>query len=461
MPAPLEVVILAAGQGKRMYSARPKVLHELAGRPLLGHVLAAARALGARTIHVVYGHGGEQVRARFPDADIRWAHQARQHGTGHALAQALPAVADDATVLVLYGDVPLISPATLRGLVEAAGPSGLALLTMRLDDPKGYGRILRAADGRVQRIVEEKDAGDDERRVGEVNTGFLAARAAKLKQWVARLDNRNAQGEYYLTDIIGMAVAEGLTLATRQPAAVWETLGVNSKTDLAKLERIHQQNQAQALLAQGVTLRDPARFDLRGELRCGRDVVIDVNVVIEGKVTLGDGVTIGPNNVIRDAAIGDRTQVFANCVIEESTVGMDCRIGPFARLRPGNRLADHVHVGNFVEVKNSQVAAGSKMNHLSYIGDSEIGAQVNVGAGTITCNYDGAHKHKTVIGDNAFIGSNSALVAPVTVGAGATLGAGTVLVKDAPAGELTISRPEQKTVKGWKRPQKKNVRRES
>jgi bifunctional UDP-N-acetylglucosamine pyrophosphorylase/glucosamine-1-phosphate N-acetyltransferase len=457
MSAPLEVVILAAGQGKRMYSRLPKVLHALAGRPLLGHVLAASRALGAHAIHVVYGHGGDQVRACFPDADIRWAHQAQQHGTGHAIAQALPAVADESTVLVLYGDVPLISPGTLRALVEASGSSGLALLTVCLDNPKGYGRIIRGADGRVQRIVEEKDASEDERRVGEVNTGFLAARASKLKQWVARLDNRNAQGEYYLTDIIGMAVAEGLTLATPEPAAVWETLGVNSKTDLANLERIHQENQAQALLAQGVTLRDPGRFDLRGELVCGRDVVIDVNVVIEGKVTLGDGVTIGPNNVIRDASIGANTQVFANCVIEESAVGGECRIGPFARLRPGTLLADHVHVGNFVEVKNSQVAAGSKMNHLSYIGDSQIGAKVNVGAGTITCNYDGANKHKTVIGDNVFIGSNSALVAPIAIGDGATLGAGTVLVKDAPAGELTLSRAEQKTIKGWKRPVKKKA----
>jgi bifunctional UDP-N-acetylglucosamine pyrophosphorylase/glucosamine-1-phosphate N-acetyltransferase len=456
MSAPLEVVILAAGQGKRMYSRLPKVLHELAGRPLLGHVLAAARALGARSIHVVHGHGGDQVQARLADADVRWAHQAEQLGTGHAVAQALPGVADDSTVLVLYGDVPLISAATLRALVEASGPTGLALLTVRLDNPRGYGRIVRGADGRVQRIVEEKDASEDERRICEVNTGFLAARASILKQWVARLDNRNAQGEYYLTDIIAMAVAEGLTLATPQPAAVWETLGVNSKTDLATLERIHQQNQAQALLVQGVTLRDPGRLDLRGELVCGRDVVIDVNVVFEGKVTLGDGVTIGPNNVIRDAAIGAETRIYANCVVEESVVGNDCRIGPFARLRPGTVLADHVHVGNFVEVKNSRVATGSKMNHLSYIGDSQIGAKVNVGAGTITCNYDGANKHKTVIGDNVFIGSNSALVAPVTVGDGATLGAGTVLVKDAPAGELTLSRPEQKTIRGWKRPVKKS-----
>lgn len=455
MTASLEIVILAAGQGKRMYSACPKVLHTLAGRPLLGHVLKASRALGASRIHVVYGHGGAQVQAGFPDPDIHWAHQSEQLGTGHALAQALPAVADDATVLVLYGDVPLISPDTLRALVEATGSADLALLTVRLDNPKGYGRVLRGTDGRVQRVVEEKDASEDEREIREINTGFLAARASKLKHWLARLDNRNAQGEYYLTDIIDMAVAEGLTVATPEPAAVWETLGVNSKADLANLERTHQNNQAQALLAQGVTLRDPNRFDLRGELTCGRDVVIDVNVVIEGKVTLGDGVTIGPNNLIRDTTIGDHTQVLANCVIEEAAIGAHCRLGPFARLRPGNRLADHVHVGNFVEVKNSQVAAGSKMNHLSYIGDTQIGEKVNVGAGTITCNYDGANKHKTVIGDNVFIGSNSALVAPITIGDGATLGAGTVLVKDAPAGELTISRAEQKSIKGWKRPVKK------
>jgi bifunctional UDP-N-acetylglucosamine pyrophosphorylase/glucosamine-1-phosphate N-acetyltransferase len=455
MTRPLEIVVLAAGQGKRMYSRLPKVLHTLAGRPLLAHVLAAARTLAPRRIHVVYGHGGEQVRAALPDADFHWAHQAQQHGTGHAVAQALPALADEARVLILYGDVPLIQPATLQALVAAADGGHLALLTATLDRPDGYGRIVRDAGGRVARIVEHKDATEAERAIREVNTGFLALDATKLKQWLARLDNNNAQGEYYLTDVIGMAVAEGVEIATRAPAAEWEILGVNSKTELAQLERVHQGTQAERLLAQGVTLRDPARFDLRGELACGRDVVIDVNVVIEGRVVLGDGVVIGPNNVIRDTEIGAGSVVLPNCVIEESAIGRDCRVGPFARLRPGARLADHVHVGNFVEVKNSQLGEGAKANHLSYVGDASVGAKVNIGAGTITCNYDGANKHRTVIGDNAFIGSNTALVAPVSVGAGATIGAGTVLVRDAPEGELTLARPQQQTIKGWKRPQKK------
>jgi bifunctional UDP-N-acetylglucosamine pyrophosphorylase/glucosamine-1-phosphate N-acetyltransferase len=455
MSSPLEIVILAAGQGTRMRSSRPKVLHAVGGKPLLAHVVATARSLAPRAIHIVYGHGGEAVRAALPDPGLRWVHQAEQHGTGHALAQALPAIADDSRVLVLYGDVPLIRAATLAPLAEAAEQT-LALLTAGLDDPRGYGRVVRDAAGRVTRIVEHKDARGDEHGLREVNTGFLAARAARLKSWVTRLTRANAQGEYYLTDIIAMAVGEGLAIATFAPEDASEILGINTLAELARVERLFQNEQARRLMENGVTLRDPARLDVRGELACGRDVVIDVNVVIEGKVVLGDGVTVGPNNYLRDVTIGAGTRIFPNCVIEEAEIGAGCRVGPFARLRPGNRIGDEVHIGNFVEVKNSRVGRGSKMNHLSYIGDTEMGGKVNVGAGTITCNYDGANKHKTVIGDNVFIGSNAALVAPVAVGDGATLGAGTVLVKDAPAGELTLSRAEQKTVKGWKRPVKTN-----
>jgi len=455
MPAPLEVIILAAGQGKRMYSDTPKVLHQLAGRPLLAHVLDTARALKPAAIHVVYGHGGERVRTVFArDADVNWVHQAEQKGTGHAVAQAMPKVAAQAVVLVLYGDVPLVRPQTLQELLTAAG-NGLALLTAELDNPAGYGRILRDQGGRVTRIVESKDASPAEAAVREVNTGFLAVPAGKLRNWLAGLRNHNAQGEYYLTDIIAMAVAEGVPIATRAPQDVCEILGVNSKQELAHVERLHQKQQAERLMSQGVTLRDPARLDVRGELSCGRDVVIDVNVVFEGKVVLGDRVQVGPNNVLRDCAVGADSVIHPNCVIENAAIGADCRIGPFARIRPETKLADHVHVGNFVEVKKSEVGEGSKMNHLSYIGDATVGSGVNIGAGTITCNYDGANKHRTVIGDDVFVGSNTALVAPVTVGAGATIGAGSVITRDAPAGELTLARAEQKTRSGWKRPVKK------
>ena len=454
MAVPLEIVILAAGQGKRMYSDRPKVLHELAGRPLLAHVLATARALKPAAIHVVYGHGGEAVRAANPEPGITWVHQAEQQGTGHAVAQAMPGVANESTVLVLYGDVPLIRPQTLKKLLSAAG-TGLALLTTELPHPGPYGRILRNAAGQVTRIVESKDATPDEAKVREVNTGFLAVPAGKLKKWLSRLKNHNAQGEYYLTDIISIAVAEKVTIITRLPGDIAEILGVNSKAELAQVERMYQKQQTEKLMQQGVTLRDPARLDVRGELTCGRDVVIDVNVIFEGKVRLGDRVQVGPNNVIRDSTVGSGTVILPNCVIEETDIGADCRIGPFARLRPETHLAAHVHVGNFVEVKKSDVAEGSKMNHLSYIGDTSIGRNVNIGAGTITCNYDGANKHRTIIGDNVFVGSNTALVAPVTVGEDATIGAGSVISKDAPAGELTLTRAPQTTKPGWKRPVKK------
>lgn len=450
-----EIIVLAAGQGTRMRSKLPKVLHEIGGRSLLAHVVDVANALQPVAVHLVHGHGAKKVRASLPEASVNWVLQSEQLGTGHAVNQAMPHVDLSATVLVLYGDVPLVRIETLRGLIMAAVPDKLALLTAVLDDPANYGRIVRDTSGRVMRIVEKKDATDQELKVKEINTGFLAVAAGQLRDWLAQLRNDNAQGEYYLTDIISLAVADGVEIVTHHPKHRWEILGVNSKTELAQLERIHQNSQADQLMQQGVTLRDPARFDLRGELKAGRDVVIDVNVVMEGKIELGDGVYIGPNNFLRDVTIAANTQVLPNCVIEESRIGTDCRIGPFARLRPGTRLADHVHVGNFVEVKNAELGSGSKANHLSYVGDSTVGKDVNIGAGTITCNYDGADKHRTVIKDKAFIGSNTALVAPVTVGEGATIGAGSVIAKDAPSDALTITRAEQRTVKGWKRPRKK------
>lgn len=450
----LDVVILAAGKGTRMRSARPKVLHPLAGTPLLGHVIRTARALHPRAIHVVYGHGGESVPEALAQADIRWVRQEPQLGTGHAVQQALPGVSGD-TVLVLYGDVPLTRLDTLRALLSAAAGGKPAVLTCKLADPSGYGRIVRDDSGRVTRIVEQKDATETEKAIGEVNTGILAAPAGRLRQWLAAVRNHNAQKEYYLTDVIGMAVADGVEVATAPPSAEWEILGVNSKQQLAELERIHQRNQASALMEQGVTLADPARFDLRGTLSCGQDVEIDVNVVIEGQVTLGDRVKIGPNNILKDCTVGADAVVLANCVIEGSEIGAGARIGPFSRVRPDSRIGPDAHIGNFVEIKKSTIGTGSKVNHLSYVGDTTMGAGVNIGAGTITANYDGANKHPTVIEDNASTGSNSVLVAPVKIGAGATIGAGSVISKDAPPGELTVARAKQVTVPGWKRPVKK------
>ncbi len=450
----LEIVILAAGQGTRMRSTLPKVLHPLAGRPLLEHVIGTARQLEARAIHVVYGHGGELVRERLGGLDVNWVEQAEQLGTGHAVAQAMPAVGDDARVLVLYGDVPLIGADTLRRLAVAAA-DGLGLLTAELDDPTGYGRILRDGEGRVVGIVEHKDASPEQLAIREINTGFLAAAAADLRRWLGALSNDNAQGEYYLTDIVGMATAEGLPVNAVPPGAIDEILGVNDRAQLAHLERAFQRREAERLMRAGTTLLDPARFDLRGSLQAGCDVTIDVNCVFEGEVVLGDEVRIGPNCLLRNVRVADRVEILANCVIEDAVIGAGARIGPFARIRPGTRLAEQVHIGNFVEVKNADIGAGSKVNHLSYVGDADIGSRVNVGAGTITCNYDGAYKHRTVIGDDAFIGSDTQLVAPVKVGAGATIGAGTTLTKDAPPGELTLSRVPQQTRKGWKRPVKK------
>lgn len=450
----MEVVILAAGQGKRMRSVLPKVLQPIAGKPMLAHVLAAARALEASRICVVYGHGGEVVRERLDATDLAWARQEPQLGTGHAVQQALPHLSSQGMALVLYGDVPLIGVATLQRLVGAAGVTRLGLLTVTLDNPTGYGRIVRDEAGRVLRIVEEKDATDAQRAIREVNTGILAAPVERLRSWLGRVGNDNAQGEYYLTDIIGMAVAEGVDIVTVQPDAVAETLGVNSKPQLAELERLHQSMIARRLMDDGVTLIDPARIDVRGELRCGRDVEIDVNCVFEGCVVLGDGVRIGANCVIRDTVIGAGTRVAPFSHLDNTQMGEDCIIGPYARTRPGTRLGKDVHVGNFVEIKNSTVADHSKANHLAYVGDADIGQRVNIGAGTITCNYDGVNKYRTVIEDDVFIGSDTQLVAPVRVGRGATLGAGTTLTKDAPAEQLTVSRAKQLSIAGWKKPVK-------
>lgn len=454
-PAPqLSVVILAAGEGKRMKSRLPKVLQPLAGRPLLAHVLDTAGALSPASIHIVYGHGGEQVRAAFPGAALSWVRQAEQLGTGHALQQAVPQIPDADTVLVLYGDVPLLRAETLERLTAIAAAGELALLTMEPEDPAGYGRIVRDPAGTVARIVEQKDASAEELRIGECNTGILAAPAGRLKAWLASLRNDNAQREYYLTDAIGLAVRSGVTVTPVRLADPIEALGVNDKAQLAQLEAVCRRNAARILMRAGVTIVDPARLDVRGEVIHGQDVFIDVNVVLEGRVTLGDRVRIGPGCVIRDSRIGDDTELFAHCVLDGVTIGAGARIGPFSRIRPTTELADGVHIGNFVEVKNSLLGAESKANHLSYVGDAEVGAHVNIGAGTIIANYDGANKHRTRIGDKAHTGSNSVLVAPITVGEGATIAAGSTVTREVPAGKLTIARARQTTIEGWRRPVK-------
>ena len=449
----MNVVILAAGQGKRMHSDLPKVLHPLAGRPLLAHVIDTARSLKPGVICIVYGCGGERVREVIARPGLVWARQEPQLGTGHALAQALPYLNPRTPTLVLCGDVPLIRAATLSSLCQAAG-KGVALLTVELDDAHGYGRIIRSR-GKIKRIVEEKDATRAERALREINTGIMVLATARLKGWLAGLRNKNAQQEYYLTDVVAAAVADMVPVSSAQPAAAWETLGVNSKAQLAELERIFQRQTAAALMQHGVTLADPARIDVRGSLACGRDVSIDVNCVFEGEVVLGEGVSVGAHCVLKNVKVAAGTRIEPFCHLDQADIGARCRIGPYARLRPGTTLAEEVHIGNFVEVKASQIAARSKANHLAYVGDTTVGRDVNIGAGTITCNYDGANKHRTIIEDDVHIGSDTQLVAPVRVGKGATLGAGTTLTKDAPGGALTISRAKQVTVPGWRRPVKK------
>ena len=450
----LQVVVLAAGQGKRMFSDLPKVLHPLAGRPLLTHVLDTARRLQPRRLCVVIGHGADAIRERMHDADATWALQKEQLGTGHAVMQAMPHLEEGGTVLVLYGDVPLIDANTLASLVEASAGVRLALLTQELEQPKGYGRIVRDGAGKVARIVEEKDATEAERAIREVNTGILALPRASLEKWLSRLRNENAQGEYYLTDIVAAAVADGTPVEVRHPGAAQECLGVNSKPELAALERLLQMSEAKRLLEAGVTLADPARIDVRGTLTCARDVSIDVNCIFEGTVALGQGVRIGANCILKDVTVGEGTEIKPFTLVEEAAIGAQARIGPYARIRPGTELDDEVHVGNFVEVKASRLGHGSKANHLAYVGDSTVGRDCNIGAGTITCNYDGAYKHRTVIEDDVHIGSDVQLIAPVTVGKGATVAAGATITDDVPPGGLTLTLKKQVTKPDWQRPRK-------
>jgi bifunctional UDP-N-acetylglucosamine pyrophosphorylase/glucosamine-1-phosphate N-acetyltransferase len=451
----LSIVILAAGLGKRMYSDLPKVLHVLADKPLIQHVVETALILTPDDIHIVYGHGGEQVRQTLNNTNINWVEQAEQLGTGHAVAQVLPHLADDALVLVLYGDVPLISIETLQALHSQANHESVCLLTVELENPYGYGRIVRNSQGQIERIVEEKEANYDIQKIQEVNSGILIAPVFHLRHWLGQINKDNAQGEYYLTDIIALAVRDQVPIHTATTNNMYEVMGVNDRLQLAILERFYQTHQANDLILAGVTMRDPARLDIRGTVQAGHDISIDIDVILEGEIVLGNRVKIGPHTIIRNAKIGDDVEILSHCVIEDVEIGANCRIGPFARLRPETVLAEQVHIGNFVEIKKSTVATGSKINHLSYIGDSEIGSNVNIGAGTITCNYDGANKHKTTIGDDVFIGSDTQLVAPVTVNAGATIGAGSTITKEIPPNALALTRTPQKTLSNWKRPTKK------
>jgi bifunctional UDP-N-acetylglucosamine pyrophosphorylase / glucosamine-1-phosphate N-acetyltransferase len=453
---PLTTVILAAGQGKRMHSDMPKMLHRLAGLPLLEHVVNASyKVNGATPPLVIYGHAGEKVQQALEHLNVTWVPQTQQLGTGHALLQALPHISDDDRVLILYGDVPLILPETLKNFIATTPADTLGMLTAYFPDPAGFGRIIRDASGNVMEVTEEKDADHAARAINEINSGIYLAPAKFLKKWLPTLTNQNAQQEYYLTDIIRLANQDKIAIHAMHPASYEEVLGINDRVQLAALERFFQRRQAEKLLRQGVTLLDPNRFDVRGELTVGTDTIIDINVIIEGHVTIGNHCIIGPNTILRNTHIGDHVEIRANSVIDGAEIANHCTVGPFARLRPGTILLPKSHVGNFVEIKNSEIGDGSKVNHLSYIGDSEIGKLVNVGAGTITCNYDGVNKNHTIIGDNAFIGSNSSLVAPLTIGAGATIGAGSIITRDAPAGKLTVARALQKTISNWQRPETK------
>lgn len=455
MSHPLHVVILAAGEGKRMKSLRPKVLQRIAGKAMLGHVIETARALDADGIHVVYGHGGDLVRSEFASqTDLHWAEQAQQLGTGHAVQQAMPAIPDSARVLVLYADVPLITDATLRNLLAESG-SGSAVLVETLVDPTGYGRVLTDASNRVMAIIEQKDATEEQKSVKRINTGVLCAPSEDLKQWLGALGNNNAQGEYYLTDIFAMAAEQDKPAVAVPCLTAGEADGANDPLQLAVLERRYQRRQTEALMREGVRFADPSRIDIRGAVSAGMDVEVDVDVVFEGRVVLHDGVRIGPFCRLKDVELGAGSVVHAHCDFDGAVVGTGCMLGPYARLRPGTVLAESAHIGNFVEIKKSRFGKGSKANHLSYIGDADIGSKVNIGAGTITCNYDGVNKSMTVIGDGAFIGSNSSLVAPVAVGAGATIGAGSVITKDAPDDALTVARAKQISLTAWQRPVKK------
>jgi len=454
----LQTIILAAGAGTRMRSASPKVLHKIGGKPLLAHAYTLAKAIPDSTVNIIYGHGGDQVLAQLGGLDAQWTEQKERLGTGHAVMQVGDWINDDATVLILYGDVPLLRLETVQKLIDLVTASSMGLLTINLDNPKGYGRIVRDENGLVASIVEEKDASPEQRGINEVNTGILALNGGKLKTWLGQLNNNNAQGEYYLTDVIALAVADGFRVETTQPDDESEVLGINDRNQLAQLERVFQTRHALALLEQGVTLYDPARFDLRGKIESlGQDVEIDVNVVLVGKISLGNRVKIGPNVLIKDSQIGDSVEIFANSVIENASIGANSRVGPFARVRPDSKIGEDAHIGNFVEIKKAEVGKGSKINHLSYIGDAIVGAGVNIGAGTITCNYDGANKYLTIIEDGAFIGSDTQLVAPVKVGKNATIGAGSTITKDAPADELSLSRTKQVNIPGWQRPIKKKV----
>lgn len=449
----LEVVILAAGQGSRMLSSLPKVLHQLAGKPLLQHVINSAQQLSPAAIHVVVGHGADQVRSALGEQVLSWIEQREQLGTGHAVLQALPAIGEGSTVLVLYGDVPLVVAGVLQALVAVAADAP-ALLTATLEDPSGYGRVLRDADGAFMAVVEHKDASESERAVREVNTGILAAPAALLHRYLPSVDNSNQQREYYLPDVLSLAVADGLPVHTACAANPLEVMGVNDQLQLSRLERELQRQRAETLMQAGVRLADPARIDIRGSLQCGRDVFIDVNCVFIGNVVLGEGVSVGPNCVIQDSTIGDGSEICAMSHLQDANVGSACNVGPYARLRPGTGLGDGARVGNFVETKKAKIGAGSKVNHLSYVGDCEMGAGVNIGAGTITCNYDGANKHITRIGDGAFVGSNATLVAPVDIGAEGFVAAGSTITRPVASGELAVGRGKQRNIQGWARPVK-------